>query len=263
MNLPLVARQSLRESVRGNQFTVLVAMFAIVFGAIGLLVGGMEPGDAGTLQDLLLVAASLVVPLVGLLLGQPTVAARRDDGRLRLVLGLPISRASFVLGSYVASVAVLSVAVVAGLVVTLVAHAVLGGVLVPDYIATLAGGTILLGTAYLGLALGVSAASTSTKWATLNMLGVYLLLVGLWRIVPYFGVFVANGASFPDELPAWVDLLSGLSPSVAFERLFGFHGVEFFEASHYTSTAFSVAVLAGWIVLVPLPGLVQFLRSDL
>lgn len=263
MNLALVVKQSLREAVRGHQVTVLAAMFGIVFGAVGLLVGSFDPGNTDSLRDLLLVATALVVPLVCLMLGNPVVAKKREDGRLRLLLGQPIARQTFVLGSYVANAIVLAAASVLGLAAALAGHAVLGGVAVPAFAGPLAIGTIGLGTAYLGLAVGISAASSTTKWATLNMLGIYLLLVGLWRIVPYFAVFASNGFSFPEGIPAWADLLAGLSPSVAFERLFGFYGVEFATAQSYTSTEFSVAVLLGWTVAVPAVGVWRFVRTDL
>lgn len=264
MNWLLVVKQTLRESVRGHELTVLLALFGIVFGAVGLVVGavGSDPSTADLLQ-LLLVASVLVVPLAGLLLGYPTVAKKREDGRLRLVLGQPVSRPAIVLGSYVAKVLVVGVAVLVGVLAALGGFAASSGPAVPDEVVAFVLATIALGAAYLAISVGASAASSTSKWATLNLLGVYLLLVGLWRIVPYFLLFVAEGFAFPDSVPAWVDLVAGLSPSVAFERLFGFHGIEFFVAEHYTSTAFSVAVLLGWIVLLPAAGLWRFVRTDL
>lgn len=263
MSWSLVARATLRESNRGRELPLLVAMFAALFAVIGLLSGASSSGTTDDLVSILAVVSALVVPIVGLMLGQPAIAAKREDGRLRLLFGQPIGRPGFVVGTYLAKATVLVAALGAGLVGALVGFVVGGGSLTVDPVFRLAAWTILLGLAYLGLAIAFSAASRSTRWATFNMLGLYLALVFVWRLAPQLVLLASNGLSFPETVPSWVDLVSGLSPSVAFERLLGFNGFEFFEATHYTSTEFSLAVLAGWILLVPALGLWRFVSTDL
>lgn len=262
MTWSLVVRATLRESNRGRELPLLVGMFAALFAVVGLLVGTAS-GVTGELVDVLAVVCGLVVPIVGLMLGQPAIAAKRQDGRLRLVFGQPVGRTGFLLGTYLAKAVVLVVALAAGVVGGVVAFVAVGGSLEVDPVGGLLAWTALLGLAYLGLAIAFSAASRTTRWATFNMLGLYLALVFVWRLAPHLVLLASNGFSFPGTIPAWVDLVSGLSPSVAFERLLGFHGFAFFEATQYTSTAFGLAVLAVWILLVPALGLWRFVSTDL
>lgn len=264
MSWLLVARQTIRESVRGKELASLVALFVLMFGSVGMLVANGSSGDAtDALLDILLIAGGLIVPIAGLMLGQPLISAKREDGRLRLLFGQPISRTSLVLGSYVATILVLAASLSAGVAAATLGYLALGGDLAAEELGAFLAGTIGLGVAYLGFAVAASAASRTTRWATFNMLGVYLLFLGIWRMAPHGVLFFANGLSFPDEIPPWVDLLSGLSPSVAFERLFGFDGLGFFVAEHYTDPAFSVAVLVAWAVVLPAIGLWRFHSLDL
>lgn len=259
----LVARQSVRESVRSRELLSLVALFGLMFGAVGLLVATNSSGDAtDDLVNILLVASGMIVPIAGLMLGQPAISAKREDGRLRLLFGQPISRTELVVGSYVGNAIVLAASLCAGVAATVVGYLVLGGTLDGQQVGAFLLGSIGLGVAYLGFSIAASAASRTTRWATFNMLGVYLLFIGIWRMGPHAVLFFSNGMTFPDEIPAWVDLIAGLSPSVAFERLFGFDGIEFFEASSYTSPEFSVAVLVVWAVVFPVIGLLRFRSID-
>lgn len=262
MSVRLVARATLRESNRGMELPLLVAMFAALFAVVGVL-SGASSGSVGDLVDILAAVCALVVPIVGLMLGQPAIAAKREDGRLRLLFGQPIGRTGYLAGTYLAKAIVLLLALAAGVIGAIVAFVGVGGSFAVDPVLRLAAWTALLGLAYLGLAVAFSATSRTTRWATFNMLGLYLGLVFVWRLAPHLVLLLGNGLSFPETVPPWVDLVSGLSPSVAFERLLGFNGVEFFEATNYTSTEFSLAVLAVWIVLIPALGCWRFVSTDL
>lgn len=264
MSSRLVARQVLRESLRNREALGLVVFSCLAFGVVGLVVGvvGALPEPFG-LRQLLLAVAVLFVPIVSLQVGFETIADRRQDGRLRLLLAQPVSRPALVLGSYVGKVLVLAGALLAGVLAALGAHAVAGEPEVPAYVGEFLLATILLGTAYVGLAIGTSAASRTTRWGTVTILGCYLLFLGPWRILPHAVVIARNGLRMPETFPPWVDLVAGLSPTVAFERLFDVHGAWFFVAERYTSPRFSVAVLLGWALLVPAVGLWRFVRTDL
>lgn len=263
MNVRLVATQLLTESTRNRELPSVAATFFVAFAIVGLVAGWLGGSASIGLSGLLVGAAALSVPLFGLQLGYGTIAPRRVDGRLRLVLAQPVSRRTLVAGSYVAKVVVLAVAIVAGVAGALVGHAITGDPRVPAFLARFVLATLLLGVAYVGLSVGTSAAGRTTRWGNFTIVGCYLLFLGPWRILPYVAVALANGMAFPPTFPAWADLVAGLSPSVAFERLFGFYGYRFFTASAYTSRGFSVAVLLGWSLLPPALGLWRFVRTDL
>lgn len=269
MTVRLVARQVLRESVRNRDFPTVVAAISTLFCVGGGLAGYLVPrSELLDFSHVLLGAAVVAVPFFGLQLGYQTVGRRREDGRLRLLLAQPISRSTFVAGSYAGKLVVLAVAIVFGVGGALVGHAITGDVVVPEFLTRFALATLLLGAAYVGISVGLSAAFRTTRWADGALLLVFLLSLGPWRILPHAAFVASKGIAtreivLPATFPAWVDLVAGLSPTVAFERLLGFHGMYVFTAEQYTSTQFSIAVLLCWALLAPALGIWRFGRTDL
>lgn len=268
MTLRLVVRQSLRESWRNRELPGIVILFVVMFGLLGLVYGQFMGSDAWTVDRFMLVPlyiSALFVPMIGIVLGNNLVAGPREDGRLRLVLGQPLSRSAFVTGQYLAKATILTLAVgLGGLAFVAVALAV-GPPLDVGQFGLLTLLTIGLGLAYLGIAVAVSTVYRTTDWTTFTMFSVFLVLVLVWRLVPAGALFVTNGFSFPESAPAWTTLAEGLSPSVAHEFLFD---LLIADAAISTpdgtgSPALYLGVLLAWIVAVPLAATWRFRSRDL
>lgn len=56
----------------------------------------------------------LLIPLVGLALAYDTIAGERESGTLRLLIGLPNSRAEVVFGKFVGRTGVIAVSILVG-----------------------------------------------------------------------------------------------------------------------------------------------------
>lgn len=269
MNWRLVARQSLRESYRNWELPALVGLFTFVFGVVGYRVGRFAVDSARSMDALigfLILLTTVLVPAVGLMIGQAAVAGQREDGRLRLVLGQPLSRREFVVGQYVAKAAVLCCAIVVAALALLLVSSVFGGGLLPvgtllPFVAL----TVLLGLAYLGIAIALSSVLRTTTWTGPLAFGIFLLFLFVWRAVPDGILYLLNGFSSPSTTPAWTETVIGFSPSVAYERLLtatlDLGSTTIVTASG--STLVASLVLLWWIVLLPALAIYRFDSTDL
>lgn len=270
MSVGLIARQTLRESWRNREFPGVVALFVIVFGLLGIVFTEFVGSDAWDMDRFLqvpLFICIVLVPMIGIVLGNDLVSGSREDGRLRLVFGQPVSRWGFVIGNYLAKAAILVLALLLGGLAFIAVSLALGAPLDVESFVRFTLLTILLGLAYFSIAIAVSTLFKTSDWTTFAMFSVFLALVLLWRLVPAGFVFVTNGFEFPETDPAWMTLAEGLSPSVAFEFLFdsllGTEAVAISTPNGVGSPAVYAAVLFGWVLLVPALAIWRFRSTDL
>lgn len=269
MNWLLLTRQHLRESWRSRELPAYVAAFAFLFGALGAFYARIVvPGSGGTAQFLSLpVLLSIpLVPVVGILLGGNVVAEPREDGRLRLVLGQPLSRTDVVVGGYVAKAIVLLATLLAAGLGTLLVSTLLGTGFPADVLARFTLLAAGLGMAYLGFTIAAGATLRSASGTTTAKFGAFLVFVIFWRFLPRGFAYVANGFEPLASTPPWVDLAKGFSPSIAYEYLVD----AFLEAenvpsgpTHYDDPLIYLGVLFVWAVVVPALATWRFNATDL
>lgn len=269
MNWPLLARQHLRESWRRRELPAYVAAFAVIFGALGVFYARMfEPGSGAPARFLPLPVylAIPLVPVVGILLGGDVVAEPREDGRLRLVLGQPLSRTDVVVGGYVARALVLLATLLAAALGLLVGSTLFGARFPAAVIARFTLLAAALGMAYLGITVAAGAVLRTTSGTTAAKFGAFVVFVIFWRFIPRGVAYATNGFRPPAATPPWVDLAKGLSPSIAFEYLVD----AFLEAenvpsgpTHFDDPVIYVGVLFVWAVVVPALATVRFNTTDL
>lgn len=266
MNWALILRKDLRDAYDQYLLQTGVGMFALLFGLIAWAYTRTPANPATLVEGPLFLVSSVLVPAFALMSANETVAAKRSDGRLRLVFGLPISRRDVVVGSYLSRAVVFAASLLAGVAAAAIVVQIRGDTLLTSALLGFFALTLLLGLAYLGVAVGLSAAIRSTKWVTALVFGIFLVFTFVWRIVPQGVVYLANGMELPARMPDWAGLVSGLSPSVAYENLlrtYVFAGPAPDSAAWFLEPWVNVAVLVGWIVLVPMAGYRRFDRSDL
>jgi len=266
MNWALILRKDLRDAYDQYLLQTGVGMFALLFGLIAWAYTRTPANPATLVEGPLFLISSVLVPAFALMSANETVAAKRSDGRLRLVFGLPISRRDVVIGSYLGRAVVFAASLLVGVAAAAIVVQIRGDTLLTSALLAYLGLTLLLGLAYLGVAVGLSAGIRSTKWVTVLVFTIFLVFAFVWRFVPTGVVYLANGMELPATMPDWAGLVSGLSPSVAYENLmrtYAFAGSTPDPAAWFLEPWVNVAVLAGWIVLVPLVGYRRFDRSDL
>ena len=224
MGLSAVIEKDFRDSIRSFSLlstTLLFVVFATWLAAIQWIPVMYQDSavDASTLALLNSMRQPTVfmIPLIGLALAYDTVAGERESGTIRLLMGLPNSRAAVVFGKFVGRTGVIAVSVLVG-------YAVAGAVALVTYdsfdvvvfgLYTLL--TILYGAVYIGLATGFSAAVESRQRALVGAGGLYALFLLGWDVILLILQLAIYGQDIPETgLPDWFKFIGLLNPSTAF-----------------------------------------------
>ncbi|ELZ21684.1 hypothetical protein C477_05059 [Haloterrigena salina JCM 13891] len=274
--LALFVREDLRDTVRERQLYLLVGIYVL----LGVLLTYSEgrtaarlSGSAPPLTAGLYALFSMVTPLLALAFFASAVVEKRSSGALKVVLGLPIDRATVVFGTFLAR----SLAIVAAIVVSFAAAVPVGlalGLPVdPAQFVGVVAALVLLAATFTALAVGLSSTVRTSTRATAAAFGVFVLFFfQLWAQLPRIALYVAHGFSWPATTPEWVAFVDALNPMAAYTYLVAglfpdLEGGTFVrppaEPTFYQTPAFALAVLAGWIVLALGVGYWRFRTTDL
>lgn len=190
-----------------------------------------------------------LIPLIGLALAYDTIAGERESGTLRLLIGLPNSRAEVVFGKFVGRTGVITVSILVGYLVAGVTalamyesfnFAVFG-------LYTLL--TIFYGMVYIGLATGFSAGMKSKHRAFVGAGGLYSLFLLGWDVLLLVLQYAVYDSEIPETgLPDWFKFIGMLNPSTAFMHAARAVIPEYGEITFYPEG--SALYLQGWIGFV-------------
>jgi len=251
-----IAFKEARDRIRNRWVLAVALVFAVLALAIAYF-GSAQQGAVG-FRSIELTIASLVslaiylIPLIGLMLGFDTVVGERERGSLGLLLAMPVTRAEVLLGKYLGLAAALAIATFAGFgLVALVLAAELSVADLRHFIVFVIS-SLLLGLAFLSLAVMVSVVARDRAGASGIAIGLWLFFVLVFDLL-VLGALVATGGSDGADLVPYVLLLN---PADVF-RVLNVVSLEDVRALHGLSTVFPdalaspvrlTAVLLGWIV---------------
>lgn len=220
----VIAKKDVADAARARVLWLVIAVFVVTMAAAAY-VPSVVIGEALTAEravSFLGGPASTVVPITALIAGHLAVAGERESGSLKILLGLPHTRAAVVFGKLVGRAAVVTVGVVAGFAGAALVLAAAYGTHPPvdEYLAYLLL-TALFGAAYTGIAVGISAAVRTRAQAVAAAVGVFVVFEFLWGVVPD-GIYYLFRGSLPGPgaaRPEWYHVLHGLDPNTAYSVL--------------------------------------------
>ena len=277
MNALVIARKEFADARRSRLLWALIGFVALfVAGTMGVpllvpMLGGDPVQGLGAASEF----AAILVPIVALVATYLALAGERESGSLRILLGLEPDRRTVVLGKFLGRGAVVALGVGAGfLLAGVVGWILYGGLPVVAFLAV-AALTVLLGVAFVGIAMGISAATATRSRAMTVGIGIYLGLTLLWDLLPQGLHLVVEGSPPGGSVPGWFVFLQGLSPSGAYSALVmaAIHATNADYPGIATNVATPVpvyvqpwvfaALLLAWTVVPLLVGGVLFARADL
>ncbi|SOZ49547.1 Membrane protein NosY [Cupriavidus taiwanensis] len=215
-----LAGREFRERMRNRWVLAVAAVFTALSLAIGYF-GGAEQGVLGprSLEFVITSLASLViylVPMIALLLGFDAVVGERERGSLDLLLSLPLTRGELLLGKYLGLAAALVLATAGGfalMVLLLVRQFGWPGLYhTLGFVAS----AVLLGLAFLSLALWLSVLSRDRAQASGLAIGLWFFFVLVFDLL-LLGMLVAgSGADAQHAATDWIAWLLLLNPADLF-----------------------------------------------
>ncbi len=206
-----VAAKELRDRLR-NRWVLAVAAVFTVFALVIAYFGGAQQGTVGV-RGIEFTIASLVslviylIPLIALLLGFDAVVGERERGSLDLLLALPITRFELLLGKYLGLAAALSLSTVAGFgsVAALLAWQL--GAAALFHFAGFMLSSVLLGLAFLSLAVAVSVVASDRTRASGLAIALWFFFVLVFDLL-LLGFMVLSGGGIGGDVAAWLLLLN-------------------------------------------------------
>lgn len=207
---------------------------------------------------------TLMVSVIGLVVGYQAIVGERELGSIRFLLGLPNTRLDVVVGKAIGRAAVVAVPTVIGFLVGGVVIVLLyDGFDVATYVGIIAF-SLLMGLVYVSVAVGVSASVSTRAKAIAGVLGIYVIFDWLWWSVPMALYWVVNRElAGSTDLPAWyllVEQLGVWAPLGAISHELVDLGGDIYvppadriagELPFYLETWFAWVFVAAWI-LIPL-----------
>ncbi|ELY65832.1 ABC transporter permease [Natrinema versiforme] len=290
-----VAKKDFQDSIRSWLFWGLSVFFFTLMAALAGFLSWANPDDLTTIGFISLVSqvCKLVIPLIALMLGWKSIAGERETGSIKVLLSLPHSRRDVLIGKLLGRTAVLTLSLIIGFLIGMVAVAVaVSEFSFPAYIAFLAM-TIVYGLAYMSIAVSLSSLTRSTTMAGAAMFGVFVLFYIVWNsIQSALGLLMNRGyiegvdytaTNFAGQqvertrLPDWAQFINMVDPGNAYQNTITLFsslssdsiGTTFNEAAFpngfpfFLQDWFSGIILLFWIVVPLAVAVYRFDRVDI
>ncbi|WP_254536162.1 ABC transporter permease subunit [Halomarina litorea] len=279
MSLTAVAKKDFQDAARSRRLLALIAVFVLFVGGLAYFFaeiagsgGGSSEQGALALIGSLLVPTAILLPAIGVLTGYRAVSNERETGSLKILLSLPHSREDVVFGKFLGRSVVVTLAVVVGFAVGGIVLAVLASTFsVVDYVLfTLM--TILLGTTFVSVGVGLSAGIKSENLVVTIGIALVVLFTLLWQVLlvalmAIMSNFELGSQAFRADLTTF---LAVLSPRQAY--LLAFSALTELNESvpmganneaFWLNDWFGFVVLAFWLVVPLTLGYLRFRKADL
>lgn len=203
---------SLELIIARRNLWVATAVGLMVMFSIVLATAGSVSADSLKVDRLAVTVASLttlsvyLVPLVALLLSFDAIAGERERGTLALLLCYPISRATLLVGKFLAHLLILALAIGAGFMAAGLLAAWQGGASSASIAALvrLFASAVVLGATFLGAGYLISAASRQASTAAGLVIGLWMVCVVLYDLALLGMLVTDDGGVFTRDIFPWL-----------------------------------------------------------
>lgn len=276
MSIGTVVRADLSVLRRSKlAWSVFAFLLLPTFGAFYRSIDSHPVGKTSEGITAVTTAVMIVIPIVALVSSILAIAAERETGTIRFLLGFPNDRFEIVLGKVVSRATLVNGGLglgflFVGLMAIVWADSVPLDMLVQSMLLTM-----LFATSYIGLAVGISAAVTNQARAFTVAVGSYFFWTIAW--LPSFPYSASASVQsllaglLGHELsPSTVVNIEILNPMVAYLQATQVLGPSFEKMARNSSTAnvlaspsVAIAMLVAWAVLPLALGYWRFRNSEI
>ena len=181
------------ERARDRWVLVVSILFALLALGVGLYGSGTETDAARLTGPSLITLASMLVPLVALVLSHDAIVGERERNTLSLLLSLPVGRVEVVFAKFIGRGLALALAIGLGLGTAIAASGS------SRALTALVGPTLLLGLAFLSIGLLISTCTRQRATATSAVVVVWFLLVFFYDL-GILGLLIATDGGLSQSL---------------------------------------------------------------
>lgn len=254
MNMPVewtpiavIAGKEFWDRIR-NRWVLAIALVFAVFALVIAYFGAAQQGTVG-FRGIDVTIASLVslviylTPLIALILGYDTIVGERERGSLELLLSLPITPLELLLGKYLGLATALACSTLAGFGLAGIALIwKLGGKAIIPY-AGFMGSALLLGLAFLSIALLVSTLARDRVRASGIAIALWFFYVLVYDLL-LLGILVLSESRFN---LGFFPVLLFLNPADLF-RILNIFGLEEVRKFYGLATIMPAGLANPWLL---------------
>lgn len=241
-NVITVAKKEFMDNLRNNWIMILTVLFIILTLVMSFVSGGGSLGDIEITVIGLLAIASLLVPIIAIMLGYNTISGEAETGSLLVVQSYPISREDVYFGKFLGLGSVLAVSVLLGFGISgIVIGAAVGGINLGGFLVFIFL-TILLGLIYLSMSICFS--SILKRRSTSLYAGVGLFFWSMIISSVIMGVFLGTDGSFDD-------ILSGGMPSWMWSSMMVLSPQDMYQTATMLGFDLRMADISGFTIMIP------------
>lgn len=245
--IAVIAGKEFRDRIR-NRWVLAVAVVFTAFALVIAYFGAAQQGAVG-FRPIDVTIASLVslviylVPLIALILGYDAIVGEREKGSLDLLLSLPITHAELLLGKYLGLALALSVSTLAGFGAAGVLLVYQTGAAAVVHFAGFIVSALLLGLAFLSLAVMVSVVARDRVGASGLAIALWFFLVLVYDLLLLGVLVLVEGKTSLNFFP----LLLMLNPADVF-RILNIFGFEDVRKLYGLATVFPETLANPWLL---------------
>jgi Cu-processing system permease protein len=217
-----IAKKEFMDNVRNKWILAMTIIFILLTIAASVMAGGGEMGEMDVTVGALLSIATILVPIIAIMLGYATISGEAESGALSVVLSYPVKRSEVLSGKFLGLGAVICFSVLLGFgSAGLIISATTQNTQWVGYLKFILL-TMLIGLVYLSLSICCSA--KLKRRVTSLAAGIVIFFEAMIIGMIFFGLLYATGGSPEDfvtgdfeDVPDWFWTDPFLSPSDGYQ----------------------------------------------
>lgn len=245
--IAVIAGKEFWDRIR-NRWVLAVAVIFTIFALVIAYFGAAQQGSVG-FRGMDVTIASLVslviylVPLIALILGYDAIVGERERGSLELLLSMPITRFELLMGKFAGLAAALTISTVAGFgLAGILLSYQLGTAALYHYLGFMLS-AILLGMAFLSIAVMVSVMASDRMRASGMAIGLWFFYVLVYDLL-LLGILVLSQKRFS---LGFFPVLLYLNPADIF-RIINVFGFEEVRKLYGLATILPATLASPWLL---------------
>ena len=205
-NIKTIAKKEFMDNLRSKWIMVLTIIFILLTLVMSFVQGGGGLSSMEVTVVGIMAIASMLVPIIAIMLGYNTITGEAESGSLLVVLSNPITRLEVLLGKFVGLGSVLSTSIllgfgIAGIVIMVEDSSNVAGYMIFMVL------TILLGLMFLSLSMCFSSLLKRTVMSLGAGIGIYFwgMIIGTVLMGVYLATTPGSDLmSMANNMPDWM-----------------------------------------------------------
>ena len=241
-NVITIAKKEFMDNLRNNWIMILTVLFIILTLVMSFVSGGGSLGDIEITVIGLLSIASVLVPIIAIMLGYNTISWEAESGSLLVLQSYPVSREDVYFGKFLGLGSVLAVSVLLGFGISgIIIGAAVGGANPGGFLVFIFL-TILLGLIYLSTSICFSAILKRRTTSLYAGVGLFFWSMIISSVT--MGVFLGTGGSF-------ADITSGGMPNWMWSSTMVLSPQDLYQTATMLGFDLRVANISGFSIVIP------------